>query len=275
MPRVLAALLAALAACAPAPALVVPDEPVVPPALPEAEPARAVVRILPEESELDPHLEEGPGPEEPGPPPAGAPLGTRLGLLGPDRCLAGLRAAGVRFRREPDPVDDVVTPIRLTGPVGGVTYRGLSRDPASPYAILDCRLALALTELSAILQAHGIVEVIHYSMHRPEHNGRGVDSGGSTGHRGGMAIDAAIFRRADGSTLNVLRDFRGRRGAPPCGRRAPPAPTEPARVLRDIVCRAQERGLFHVLLTPNYDHAHRNHYHMEVRPDGVTWLYVH
>ncbi len=45
-------------------------------------------------------------------------------------------------------------------------------------------------------------------------------------------------------------------------------------MLRDVVCRADRRALFHVLLTPNHDHAHRNHFHMEVRPDAVRWLYL-
>jgi hypothetical protein len=238
------------------------------------EPGSGVVRILPEEHELDPEPNVGPEVPEPGPPPEGAPLATRLGLTGPTRCLAALHEAGVPFTRVDEDVDDVPTPVRLTGPVGGVTYRGLSRDPASPYEILDCRLALALVELSAILAPLGVVHVTHYSMHRPEHNGNPVATGGSTGHRGGLAIDAARFRRTDGAVLDVLRDFRGRRGAPPCGPRAPRPPTPAAQALRSIVCQAKEKGLFHVLLTPNHDHAHRNHFHLEIRPDGVTWLYV-
>ncbi len=239
------------------------------PHVPQSEtvPARGVVRIG-----VAPPEGEPAAPEEP-PPSAGVPLGTRIGLTPGGRCLRALAEAGVLFRREAE-ADDVVTPIRLTGPVGGVTYRGQWRDPTVPFTVLDCRLALALLELSAILRAHGIVEVTHISMHRPGHAGHPVDSGGSTGHRGGMAIDAALFRRADGTVIDVLRDFHGRRGTPPCGPRARPPKTPEARVLRDIVCRAQERKLFHVLLTPNHDHAHRNHFHMEVRPDGVRWIYV-
>jgi hypothetical protein len=84
-----------------------------------------------------------------------------------------------------------------------------------------------------------------------------------------------VFRRADGTTLTVVGDFRGRRGAPVCGPRAAPARPEGARVLFDIVCRAAERRLFHVLLTPNHDRAHHDHFHLEVRSDGVSWLYRH
>jgi hypothetical protein len=259
--------LAAGVGCGPVAVHPVPDEPVQPDRLPEAQAPRRVIRIHPFGDQPADY-------DEPASAPADTPLGTRVGTLSTRRCFAELARAGVPFRREQE-ADDVRNPVRLLGPINGVTYRGQSlRRPPFPSDVLDCRLAVALIELSAILSRHGVVEVVHISLHRESNNGRPVETGGSTGHRGGLAIDAALFRRDDGSTISVLDDWKGRRGAKVCGPHAARGTTGKAQVLREIVCRADRRALFHVLLTPNHDRAHRNHFHMEVRPDGVRWLYL-
>jgi hypothetical protein len=203
------------------------------------------------------------------------PAATRIGKLSGAQCLAELDRLGVPYRREPER-SGIATPIRLTGPVGGVLYRGQGRNPdATPFTLLDCRMGLALWELSAILRKHDVVEVHHYSIHRPRHRGKSVNSGGRTGHRGGMAIDVAHLKLADGTMVSVLKDFKGRRRKAVCGPKADPGATPAAKLMREIVCACDERRLFNVLLTPNHDYAHRNHFHMEVRPDGVRWFVLH
>jgi hypothetical protein len=280
VPAALAAILLSLtgAACGPAVATSLPDEPVEPPVRPSPPPPRPIVRLGPAGAPVAPPAgtpAAEPADEEPAPTAADPrPLATRLGTLSGRRCFAALDRARVPYRRIGE-IDDVAYPIRLTGPVGGVTYRNPSRIPeVAMSSVVDCRLALALVELSAILRSHDIVAVTHFSIHRESHHGRPVETGGSTGHRGALAIDAALFHRRDGTVLSVLRDFKGRRGAPVCGSRAAPGATPAARALRDIVCRAAERHLFHVMLTPNHDRDHRNHFHLELRPDGVEWLYL-
>jgi hypothetical protein len=233
---------------------------------PVVEPFHAVVRIAP------PDLVPPASRPARGKPRAPLPEGTRIGQLGEAECFAELDRFGVPYQKMPAPVPGIAMPIRLTGPVGGVTYRSSAKTQDSPYTLLDCRLARALVDLSAILRALNVVEVIHYSMHRPDHKGKELGGGSRAGHRGGLAIDAAIFRRADGTALNILKQFKGRRRTPVCGPKAARGATPEARALREIVCRAEERQLFHVLLTPNHDYAHRNHFHMEVRPDGVKWF---
>jgi hypothetical protein len=196
----------------------------------------------------------------------------QIGLLSPARCLAMLDQAGVPYRRE-NPRSGVVTPIRLTGPVGGVTYRGQGRKPeASPFSIMDCRLAVALIALSDIMREHEVVEVGYYSIHRSRNRGSRARSGGRTGHRGGLAIDVNRLVTRDGRNVSVYDDFKGRRRAAVCGADADPGATDEAQLLRAIVCDSDEQRLFHVLLTPNHDRAHRNHFHMEVRPDGARWF---
>ena len=81
----------------------------------------------------------------------------------------------------------------------------------------------------------------------------------------------------DGSKvwLDVERDFHGTLGPPPCGPgAAPPSPSPPeARELRSIACEAADQHLFTSILTPSYDRAHRNHFHLELTP-AVRWYLV-
>jgi hypothetical protein len=90
---------------------------------------------------------------------------------------------------------------------------------------------------------------------------------------GGMAIDAGSFVRDDGTTLSVLQDFHGRLRRPVCGTEARVPRHDGARALRTIACDSARRGLFHVVLTPNCNRPHRNHFHLEVAR-STSWLYV-
>ena len=46
-----------------------------------------------------------------------------------------------------------------------------------------------------------------------------------------------------------------------------------ARALRAIFCEAADQRLFTTMLSPNYNNAHENHFHLEITP-GVTWRLV-
>ena len=204
----------------------------------------------------------------------------RYAAMSGDACTAELTRRGVAFTRVAD-APGVATPVRLPGDVGGVVYR--TEAPAhlretSPYDVFDCRLVLALSDFSRVLKAHDVDEVRLFSAYRP---GRRL-ADGETGlrHEGGLAIDARRFGKRAGPGgdrvwLDVERDFHGRLGADPCGPgAAPPSPATPeARALRAIACEAASQHLFTSILTPDYDRAHRNHFHLEVTP-GVRWSLV-
>lgn len=94
-------------------------------------------------------------------------------------------------------------------------------------------------------------------------------------HGGALAIDVGTFVLADGRKVRVERDFHGRIGARTCGTgTGPTRKTDEAVALREIVCEAADARLFNVELTPDYNHAHYNHLHLEVTP-GVKWFLVH
>jgi Extensin-like protein C-terminus len=215
----------------------------------------------------------------------------RYAAMSAGACREALATRKIVFtpvRRAPG----VLAPVRLPQGALGVLYRTAEPDhrrAESPYDVFDCRLALALADLSRILRVHDIDEVLMFSAWRPP--ARMWPEGKlATRHLGGLAIDASRFgkRLGEGEPervwLDVERDFQGRRGAPVCGPlpgsapRARSAAQEPGaeaatRELRSIVCEAADQHIFTSILTPNYDRAHKNHLHLELTP-GVQWHLV-
>ncbi|MCE9573404.1 MAG: extensin family protein [Deltaproteobacteria bacterium] len=199
----------------------------------------------------------------------------RYGALAPAECLAELDARQIPYTAET--ARGVAAPVRLTGPLHGVTFGAQVRDAdraTTPYDIADCALVLALDDFAAQLETHGIVRVVHYSMYRPPPKSWPDDKIGAQ-HIGAMSIDAARFEKADGTALEVLKSFHGHIGARTCGDGAGPHPaTPPSKELRQILCDAVAAHLFNVVLTPNFNRPHRNHFHMEVM-HGANWFLVH
>jgi hypothetical protein len=200
----------------------------------------------------------------------------RYGSMTQDECEAELTKRTISFTREPAS-RGVRAPVRLTGKLHGVEFRtdeNEERRKVSPYEVGDCRLILAMDDFAAILETHGVVQVRHYSMWRPPAKSWPEGQEG-TRHPGALALDAGRFTKADGLTLDVDRDFHGRIGAKTCGDDAKPKPVTPeALELRAILCETAAARLFNVVLTPNYNRPHRNHFHLEVT-SGVKWFLVH
>jgi hypothetical protein len=198
----------------------------------------------------------------------------RYAQLSQADCEAELASRHIDFVRET--ATAVLAPVRLTGALHGVMFRTDQAEKAratSRWEIADCRLVLALDDFAEILSRHDIVEVRHYSMYRPPKKWPEDKIGAR--HDGALALDAGRFIDSSGAVLDVDRDFHGAIGARTCGDGAAPRPVTPsALTLRAILCEAVERRLFNVVLTPNYNKPHHNHFHLEVTA-GVSWFLVH
>ena len=109
---------------------------------------------------------------------------------------------------------------------------------------------------------------------RPEPLRKKLWSPPGTRHPAGLAIDVGILVKRDGRRLGVAHHFRGHIGAQTCGANVVAPPAAEARELRSIVCEARDLGIFTYVLTPNYDRAHVDHFHMEIRA-GVRWYLYH
>ncbi len=190
-------------------------------------------------------------------------------------CEAELKKRKIAFRKES--ALGVLAPVRLVGPLSGVWFHGPSlkeQQGGSPHEIVDCRLVLSLDDATKVLERHGVVEVRHLSMYRlpPKSWPKRVPA---TRHLGALAIDAATFVKKDGTTLDVDRDFHGKLDAKVCGPDARPRPaTDAALALRALLCDLVAARLFNVVLTPNYDPPHKNHFHLEVTA-GKKWFLLH
>ncbi|MGF1466574.1 MAG: extensin family protein [Sandaracinaceae bacterium] len=157
--------------------------------------------------------------------------------------------------------DDLGTPIptprMLIGPVGGVTYVPYERDDGTLEPIVvSCELAARLPYLSRRLRRYGIDEVVILSSHR--------DHPAQSFHRMGMALDILSFHGPDG-TLSVYDDFLETPDEATCD--APRPPDRKARTLLAIACDLARGGRFQSVLTPNYNDGHRNHLHLDIRPN--------
>lgn len=146
----------------------------------------------------------------------------------------------------------VPAPLVITGPVGGVLFRPLQKDRELE---LSCELAARLPALAKILRAHGVRTVHVNSSYR--------DQPRVSFHTFGLALDMASFETRSGP-LVVATDFELTpevetcRGAPTSAR---------GKALLALACDLAASGLFSSVLTPNYNEGHRDHFHLDVRPD--------
>jgi hypothetical protein len=201
----------------------------------------------------------------------------RYAAIDPASCEGELQRRGVPFVRG-EPTAGVLTPERLRGPMHGVMIStGAPRavQEKSAMEIFDCRLLLALDDFAALASPRGVVQMLHISAYRPKNaNGCTAKYPGKQ-HCAALAVDIARFKLADGTYWDVQKDFHGRIGIATCGPTAqPPAPTPVSTSLWSLVCDAAARGIFNVMLTPNYNAAHFNHIHVEITPDA-EWMMIH
>jgi hypothetical protein len=172
----------------------------------------------------------------------------------------------------------VLAPVRLRGPLhAGVSIHSVLPPPARARAameIFDCRLVLALDDFAGLLAAHDIVEMTHLSAFRSRAAHGCTPKYAGKQHCAALAVDVRSFAKKDGSVLSVERDFHGRVGQSTCADGSRPNPETPAaKELWGLVCDAAARGIFHVILTPNFNAQHYNHMHLEITPDA-GWMLV-
>jgi hypothetical protein len=123
--------------------------------------------------------------------------------------------------------------------------------------LASCPLAVAF----ALYERHGLQSaaqaVYGQRVARVDHLGSFAcrnmysrESGARSQHASANALDIAGFRLGDGRSISVLRDW--------------PKDSNEGRFLRlarDGACDA-----FNVVLGPDYNNAHRNHFHLDVGP---------
>jgi hypothetical protein len=201
-------------------------------------------------------------------------LAFRYANLSDDDALAELRRRGIPWTPATPPMPGVRTPIRLLGPLHGVNIHSTLAEAAratSVFEILDARLAIALDDFTSLLAKHDVVEIVHYTMYRPPSE-LSADPKNQIRHPAGLAIDVGGFRKRDGRWLAVGLHWPSAIGQKTCGEGAREHWTREARELVSIVCEAKDHRLFHFMLTPDFDAAHADHLHLEIKPGARSFI---
>jgi len=172
-------------------------------------------------------------------------------------CLQALDALGVSYKKAKRRGVDVGVEVR--GRLGGVEYR--SYGGAGPL-VIDCSLAFSLARAGELMRAHGI-DRVSYSSAYQRRNIRGTSR--PSRHSFGLAIDVHSFVLAGGDKVAAVKvDYeQGLGDNDDC---VGDPLTELGAVLRAVDCQVSRSGLFRIVLTPDYDGDHYNHFHLEALP---------
>jgi hypothetical protein len=187
---------------------------------------------------------------------ASAQRGSTPSVVGGQTCYQRLDALEVPYAVA-DALPGIELPVRVKGPVGGVTYRTWrDRD-----LVLDCSLVLSLARAGRFLVQAGITEVFYSSAYQ-RRNVRGTRR--PSRHSFGLAIDLHQFSGQVPGMLSVEDHFeQGLGDDVDC---IGQALTPEGGLLRTLYCQFQRSLLFRLILTPDYDQDHYNHFHVEALP---------
>ena len=172
-----------------------------------------------------------------------------------DVCLQKLRELAIPFQvyagaALPTPVP---APVEVTGPIAGVEFKMVHPERT---LLFSCELVARLPEIAAVLHKHGVRKVAVISAYR--------ETPRTSFHTLGLALDMWRFT-TDHGTLSVLQQFEHTPDRPTCD--APPAHTSEAATLRAIACDLAATHKISSVLTPNYNAGHKDHFHLDLRPD--------
>lgn len=192
-------------------------------------------------------------------------------------CLARLDQLGIRWEpwahaaQSPDGRPDLTCavddPIYVHSPINGITYRYYSHSSSARMA-MACELALALHRLGDVLAEHDIDTALHIGTY----NCRAIATTTRISQHGmARAIDLWGFERRDGHRYVLEQHWEHDTTSPR---------SHEAQVLYDIGRQMHEQRIFNVVLTPNYNAAHDNHFHVDLtagshfigaRSDPASW----
>jgi hypothetical protein len=178
-------------------------------------------------------------------------------------CLMELAAMGVDFEPtvhaddhpdgHPELTCHIEDPLRLRSPVHGVELAYYDGSPTAT-VLLGCRAARALVKTIDDMIPHGVRTLRHYGTY----NCRLIAGTDRLSRHGlGDAVDIAAFELDDGSLYTVLEDYEQDDDTPE---------TAGGIFLYEAVHRWYDARLWSIILTPNYNAAHRNHFHVDLTP---------
>jgi hypothetical protein len=176
-------------------------------------------------------------------------------------CTGWLDLYGLSYTAGPAK-QGVADPITVTLPLNGIAYR--SNGSANVRATLygDCALMRSLAQAAPIVRAHDVTEIVDLGIY----NYRCIDQTQTppncsmSQHAYAKAIDIGALVTSDGTSYSVLNDWVIDT-MPTCD-----AETEGDKdaFLHQLICELKTADVWNIVLTPNYNAAHRNHFHVDL-----------
>jgi hypothetical protein len=178
-------------------------------------------------------------------------------------CRERLTALGITYTAA-GATRGIEDPVTVRSPINGVNFRYAAFTASPGNMLMDCRLGLALYALTRYLRdEHDVTDVVHLGVY----NYRciaGTDPCQLSQHARAMAIDLNAFRNSTGQTFSVTTQFQAN-GRPTC----PPRTVNSVdAMLKDVACWMYDSRTFAIILTPNYNADHRDHFHVDLTEDS-------
>jgi hypothetical protein len=168
-------------------------------------------------------------------------------------CKSELDRRGVSFKRAKRA--GIADGVEIIGPLGGVPFT--SEQPL----VIDCSLAVSLDEAGKYLRELGVTKA-GFSSAYSRRNVRFTNR--PSKHSFGLAIDVHNFDVGTLGTIRIDKDYeQGLGDDVDCVGRPL---TQGGAVLKIMQCQLVRSGLFHLVLSPDYDDAHHDHFHLEAKP---------
>jgi hypothetical protein len=183
-------------------------------------------------------------------------------------CRAWLDLYGVTYTVGPTSAG-VADPVTVTMPINGMPFRYTSNTTQRVKFFMDCSLARSLVEAAPFWRSRGVVEVADLGVYNYRCIGTGTPPdcpNGMSQHAYAKAIDLAAFKLADGTKYTVATDWV----IDPAAERTCVAGTASDKDawLHALICALKGDEVWNIVLTPNYNADHRDHFHVDLTDDS-------
>lgn len=161
----------------------------------------------------------------------------------------------------------VVDPVTAKMPINGVPYKVVGATNPRTSMFGDCRLIRSLALAAPSFRERDIAQVTDYGVYNYRCIGGGTPPNcpnGISQHAYAMAIDFAGFTTGDSTFFSVNDDWV----IDPDAEETCEASTVEGkdRFLHELICELKAADVWNIVLTPNYNAAHRNHFHVDLTP---------
>jgi len=183
-------------------------------------------------------------------------------------CQDWLALYGVDFTVGPAQ-PGVTDPVTAKMPINGVPYKAVGATNPRAQLFGDCTIIKSLAEAAPAFRERAIALVTDYGVYNYRCIGGGTPPdcpNGISQHAYATAIDLAGFTTSDDTFFSVNDDWV----IDPDAEDTCAAPTEPGKdqFLHELICELKTAGVWNIVLTPNYNADHRNHFHVDLTPDS-------